>query len=384
MAARMRQRRAGRDGRRRRWSAAGFAVLAAMVCAQLGTGVSDASAPLVVPSSYPTIQSAVDAAAAGDTIKVLPGTYVAQVSIDKNLKITGSGSDSTIIRAPGTLVAGEDGGNSIVEIHGGASVVMSRLAVSGPGSGTCEDGALGSGIRVLGAGHLNLSFASVTHIADTPVAPCFHSATGIFVGDSPAGNASATIRHSSVSDYQGSGIVVLGEGSTATISDNVITGPGESVSTDGIELVAGAAGTVSNNVVSGNVCAAGDSDCGPDFFTVFQHAGIVGGAEQKTVISHNRIHDNQVGIYVAQLAELSHNTLDDNSYFGLALQDGSLNVSHDRISGGTGGVAVIAASANTQAVLDHVKITGTSGAPVQKFECCGFTATTIGWPSGRG
>ena len=222
-----------------------------MVCAQLGTGVSDASAPLVVPSSYPTIRSAVDAAGAGDTIKVLPGTYVEQVSIDKNLKITGSGSDSTIIRAPGTLVAGEDGGNSIVEIHGSASVVMSRLAVSGPGGGTCQDGALGSGIRVLGAGHLNLSFARVTHIADTPVAPCFRSATGIFVGDSPAGNASATIRHSSVSDYQGSGIVVLGEGSTATISDNVITGPGESVSTDGIELVEGAAGTVSNNVVSG-------------------------------------------------------------------------------------------------------------------------------------
>src|SRR5207248_3305475 len=134
-----------------------------------------------------------------------------------------------------------------------ASVAISRLAVTGPGSGTCDTGPLGSGIRVLGAGHLNLSFANVTHIADTPVAPCFHSATGIFVGDVPTGHASATIRHSSISDYQGSGIVVLGQGSTATISDNVITGPGKSVSTDGIELVAGAAGTVTNNVVSGNV-----------------------------------------------------------------------------------------------------------------------------------
>ena len=36
----------------------------------------------------------------------------------------------------------------------------------------------------------------------------------------------------------------------------------------------------------------------------------------------------------------------------MALQDGSLRVSHDQISGGTGGVAVIAASADTQAVLD--------------------------------
>jgi parallel beta-helix repeat protein len=128
------------------------------------------------------------------------------------------------------------------------------------------------------------------------------------------------------------------------------------------------------------VCAAGDSGCGLDFFTEFQHAGIVAGAEQKTVISHNIVHDNQVGIYVAQSAELSHNTLQDNNYFGLALQDGSLSVSHDRISGMAGGVAVIAASANTQALLDHVEITGSSGAPIQKFECCGFTATTLGWP----
>jgi hypothetical protein len=370
----------GRDRRRWRWGAVVAAVLAATAGTHLGTGVSDASSPLVVPSAYPTIQSAVDAAAAGDTIRLLPGTYVEQVSIDKSLEITGSGSDSTIIRAPATLVPGDDGGNSIVEVHGDASVAMSRLAVSGPGSGTCEAGALGSGIRVLDAGHLSLSFASVTHIADTPVAPCFHSATGIFVGDFPTGAASATIRHSSISDYQGGGIVVLGDGSTATISDNAITGPGRSVSTDGIELVAGAAGTVSNNVVSGNVCAAGDPDCGPDFFTEFQHAGIVGGAEQTTVISHNRVHDNQVGINVAQSAELRHNTLDDNSYFGLALQDGTLIAGHDRISGGTGGVAVIAASADTQAVLDHEKITGTSGAPVQEFECCGFTATTTGWP----
>ena len=174
--------------------------------------------------------------------------------------------------------------------------------------------------------------------------------------------------------------MILGEGSSASISGNVVTGPGQSVSTDGIELVLGAAGTVSENVVSGNVCVPGDLDCGPDFFGEFQHAGIVGGAQEKTVISRNRVYRNQVGIYVADSARLSHNTLVDNSYFGLALQDGLLTSSHDRVLGGVGGVAVIAASADTRAVLDHVKIARTSGAPVQKFECCGFTATTIVWP----
>jgi Right handed beta helix region len=349
--------------------------------AQLAAAAPSVSrGPLVVPTAYPTIQSAVDAAKAGDRIKVLAGTYVEQVTIAKNLEITGAGAGATIIRAPATLVAGQDGGNSIVEIYGGAAVAISNITVSGPGSGTCASGALGAGIRVLGGGHLDLGFARVTHIRDTPIAPCFHSAVAVLVGDFPVGTGSATVHHSVVDDYQGAGFVILNEGSTATISYDVVTGavaPG--LSTDGIGFVLGATGTVSHNVVSGNRCAPGDPDCGPDFFSQFQHIGISGGG-QGTVISDNLVFGNQIGIYASDTAVLDRNILLNNSYFGLALQDGSFRVSHDSIFGGTGGVAVIASSVDTQAVLDHVKIAGTSGAPVQKFECCGFTATTAGGP----
>jgi pectin methylesterase-like acyl-CoA thioesterase len=104
-----------------------------------------AASTLVVPTQYPSIQSAVNAANPGDTVKVRPGTYAEQISIDKNLTLTGAGAGSTIIRAPGTLLPGEIGTNSIVEIFGGASVTMSRLTVSGPGSGTCDDGPLNAG-----------------------------------------------------------------------------------------------------------------------------------------------------------------------------------------------------------------------------------------------
>jgi hypothetical protein len=151
------------------------------------------------------------------------------------------------------------------------------------------------------------------------------------------------------------------------------------VSTEGIGFVLGATGTVSHNVVSGNRCAPPDPDCGPDFFSQFQQTGIAGGGPG-TVISHNLVFGNQIGIYVSDTAVLDHNILLNNSYFGLALQDGSFRVSRDAILGGTGGVAVIASSVNTQAVLDHVTIAGTSAAPVQKFQCCGFTATTVGGP----
>lgn len=369
-------------GRRLRWGLALWIALWVSLFADSAAGSASRSV-LVVPSAYPTIQAAVDAAKPGDTIKVLPGTYVEQVTIHKALEIRGAGRGVTIIRAPRTLVPGRDGTNSIVEIFGRASVGLARLTVRGPGSGTCDHGALGSGIRVLGGAHLNLDRSGVVQITDTPTAPCFHSGNGILVGNFPVGTGSATIRHSFIGGYQGAGIVVLNEGSTARILHNVVQGPGFSagVSTDGIELVVGASGNVSHNVVSGNVCVRGDPDCGRNFFEQLQHAGIVGGvAGKRTVISRNVVRHNQVGIYAAEAASIWRNVAVDNGYFGMALQDGFFRLTHDRVSGGHGGVAVIAAFADTVAVLRHITITRTAGAPVQRIACCGFTARTIGWP----
>lgn len=336
---------------------------------------ASAASTLFVPTQYATIQAAVDAANDGDTIKVRPGTYVEQVSIDKDLTVTGAGAGSTIIRAPGTLVPGAVG-NSIVDITGGASVAMSRLTVSGPGAGTCEDGPLANGIAAIEGAHLDLSFAAITHIHDTPLFNCFHSGHGIWIGDPFVSTGSATIRYSQITDYAQVGIIAFNEGSNVTISHNVIAGAGQStvVANGGIELIFGAAGTVSDNIISGNACGSPDLGCGPDFFNEFQVAGIAGGGPG-TVISRNLLFGNQVGIYVGDSAEISRNLFVNNDYFGIALQDGSFTVKRDLILGGVGGVAVIAAFADTEATLDHVNIAGTSGPRVRKFECCGFTAT---------
>src|SRR5262245_36032059 len=61
----------------------------------------------VVPTDYPTIQAAIDAAQAGDAITVLAGTYTEQLRISKDLEIVGAGVKSTIIRAPSRLRQGK-------------------------------------------------------------------------------------------------------------------------------------------------------------------------------------------------------------------------------------------------------------------------------------
>jgi len=60
-------------------------------------GIEAIASVLNVPSDYPTIQEAIDAASRGDTVKVAPGIYYENVRISKPLVLWGSGSSSTTI-----------------------------------------------------------------------------------------------------------------------------------------------------------------------------------------------------------------------------------------------------------------------------------------------
>lgn len=366
-------------------AAAAALAMAFSAVAPAGSAQSTVPKPssLVVPTSFPTIQSAIDAAAPGDTVQVLAGSYTEQLRIGKSVTIIGAGMDSTIVRAPSSLQRNKLKETSIVEIFDGASVALTRLTVKGPGSGTCTKGALTAGIRVHGGAHLDFSFAAVRDVHDTPFAGCFHSAVGIKVGNVPAPTASLNIDHSEVTNYQGAGIVVLGFGSTATITRNIVTGPGmaSGVGTNGIEFPVGSVGTITHNTVSGNVCPPADATCGPDWFTQFQNAGIAaGGWGPGTVVSNNLVFGNHVGLLLGEADEIRDNRMVANSFFGLGLFDGTFVIDGAKISGGGGGVWAVADSANTFVTLNDVTFSGLSGPVVGKVECCGFTATVTGGP----
>jgi hypothetical protein len=359
-------------------------ILSASVLGATLVATHAVAAVLAVPAQHPTIQSAIDAAEPGDTVSVSAGSYVEQLVVRKELTLIGAGMDVTVIRAPKKLRLGRSHDTSIVEVYDGATFEMSQLTVSGPGAGTCKKGALRNGIRVHDGAHLALRSVAVRNIHDSPRAPCFRSGHGILAG-AVDGTASVDVRDSEITNYQTAGIVVLGAGSIGDVQDSSVVGPGpgSGVSTDGIELVAGAVGTIAGNVVSGNVCQPDSASCGPDFFNQFQHGGIVaGGNGPGTVITDNLVFGNQIGMYLSEADEISGNVMVDNDLFGLGLvgwDGGSFTVSQAHIRGG-GGVWVVGVFVDTTVVLDRVSFAALSGPAVEELECCGYTATVVGGP----
>ncbi|MGA7370182.1 MAG: hypothetical protein WBX01_13725 [Nitrososphaeraceae archaeon] len=98
---------------------------------------SKAAALITVPTDYPTIQSAIDAASPRDTIKVLPGIYTEQLTIGKSITLVGSGAESTTIKAPVESESGVLGIPNIIKISFGSEVTMKGFTISGFDGTSC-------------------------------------------------------------------------------------------------------------------------------------------------------------------------------------------------------------------------------------------------------
>ena len=347
-----------------------------------------------VPGDFPTVQAAVDAAAAGDTIALAPGTYAEQVTISKDLNLRGASSGTSTIKAPSALHFGPVAGRrSILTILNAANVDISDVYITGPGTEPCNSPtSLQEGVLIVQNAALTMSSGGITDMhAGSISGSCSlsgRSTSGVRAGLRNGGvdgrplSGRLTMTGVSVSGYTGDGIVVRGFGSTGAITRNRITGPGSGTLAlpNGVEVLAGAIATLSDNTISNNLCDL-PAICGPDPIGQVQSAGILVASRPGTAITHNQLTNNDIGTYLifaGGCCSDSGNTLTNNRYFGAAIQDGDNALSNDSIVGGQVGVAVVADSEDTTGTLHNVSIQQTSVAPTQTISCCGFTAHLVG------
>jgi parallel beta-helix repeat protein len=308
-----------------------------------------------VPGSFSSIQAAVNNAnaAGGDTIQVEPGKYTEQVMINKSLTIEGNGAGA-IIQAPASL-ATVLGQTPLVEIGGGAAVNMSNLTLDGPGPS--------AGIYVVGGATANVTGTTIAHMRNNPLNGV-QTGRGILVGSTGQNQVGhAVITGCTITDYQKSGIVTGGNGTTVTITGTTITGVGPTslIAQNGININPGTTAQVSNNTISGNEYTGQGS--GPDPTMNTQSAGILNFNDGGS-FTGNTVFGNDEGIFSTNTGStattISGNTVHNNRFQGILLAEGTATVSNNTITGNNIGVAVRASvgdSVNAQGTLISNNIT---------------------------
>ncbi len=363
-----------------------------------------AGADIVVPRDFPTIQAAVDAAPVGGIIKVRQGTYVEELVIAKDLTILGAGADVTIVQAPAFLspIAFDLRTNhpvvGIVRVTDGAHVRISGLTVAGPTPCHTDAG----GVRAIRDAVLELIDARVTLIRPPDDGSCFPgfdlSASVSFglppfmemLDGTPGTRGHGRADHVAIDRFLSSGIVVVGPpfppdapASTATLTSNVVAGGAAThypVAQGGIQVNGAAVARVTGNTVRGTACTF--PFCGPDPVHQAQSAGLVAGPlVPGTVLADNTVTDTDIGVYVLQAApgacDTRDNSLADNHFFGIVIQNGSNDARDNDITGGEVGIAVVADMVDTTAVLRDNAIRKTSVQEIEEISANGFTATAI-------
>ncbi|MBL0730926.1 nitrous oxide reductase family maturation protein NosD [Piscinibacter sp. HJYY11] len=197
-----------------------------------------------VPSAYPTIQSAINAATSGSTIVVAPGTYRENLVIDKALVLQSSaGPNATVIDggALASVISARGTGQEAVTISGFRITNGASLFSNGGGSG--------------GGIYLDSVQATVMNNIIERNVSCL--GTGIGTTTAAVRIKGNKIRHNiqdpSCSGANGGGIFLNGGGaSPSSITDNVISGHQVGGYGGGLAINAVNGITIASNVISDN------------------------------------------------------------------------------------------------------------------------------------
>lgn len=306
----------------------------------------------VTPNSFyatdgtttPSIQRAVDAASAGDTVNIENGTYVGQVIVTKNLTLAGESQSGVVVQADANLNVAFTTSNDKYPVIGaiGAVVTIQGLTVDGDAQGNAYgDGFLGIAYYNAGGTIENVTVEDVENDPFNGV----QDGVGIYADNEDGMARSLTISGDTIFNYQKNGMALFGTDLSLSVTNNIVTGAGATtqIAQNGIEVGEGATGTISGNTVSGNEYSGVGS--GADQFTDTQSTGLLLFDTSGLVVENNIIDGNDIGIYNnTDGALISDNTLGStvaNRYVGIMEDQGSSTISGNSINGGDLGIDVV-------------------------------------------
>lgn len=149
-----------------------------------------------------SIQAAVNAASAGDTIVIAAGGFFESVVINKNLTLQGAGSAATTV--------GGDGNNPAFTVNAGVTVTMKALAASGSSADVDGGGILNNGVLTL------QDVAIDGNSATRDGGGIYNSATGVLVMERGRFNGNSATRDG--------GAIFNAAGGSVTLRSVSITG----------------------------------------------------------------------------------------------------------------------------------------------------------------
>ncbi len=273
-------------------------------------------------AGYTMIQSAVNAAGAGDTIRVCRGTYEEQVTIPagKNgLTLHSVSHWHAIIKAPFVMADPK----AIVRVTSSQNVTIRGFEISGPGTGGCDS--IRYGVRVDGGGGANILTNHIVDIRDLPPPPnvsgCQNGVAVLVGRNAENTTGSAVIEGNVIERYQKNGPTVDNAGSFARIAHNVIrgVGPTTTIAQNGIQVSRGADALVEHNWVADHTYL-GAPLFGSTGVLLFQPGSVR--VEHTTSVRS----DDNFGLYDTEGANVAYDKGEESTFYdGIFVDSASTN-----------------------------------------------------------
>jgi hypothetical protein len=271
-----------------------------------------------VVSHFSTIQSALDASLAPNTVEVCPGFYNEQITITKPVTLEGisSGNEAGVVifTPPGGLKVNASvyTGDSVLtpaaaQIYvnnAGGSVNLANLVVNGLGNGQSGSGAFVIGILY------DQTPGTINHVITFNQNGQNTVGWGIFL-EGGSSDPLVTVENCSLHDFSQGGIWAIGTTDTPnlTVNINKNTVSSSSLSTYNVVVEEGTKATVSGNFISGGFTAIN---------IVTAEGSVVG----------NTIFGSQTGIYLnVDGVSVKSNNIYETLLAGINIEAPSLSVS---------------------------------------------------------